>query len=153
VVIAFAATLCAGLAIISGFRRVDTKHAAEGGDMDLGELAQSAVLRGSQVDVARTRERTRRRRLWKLFVWLAPLSGFFYWRILTSKPLRVGMPPLSPVQLEIFIPCGVPHLSPVQLEISMPLGLIALLGVVLVVPMMSAGKSPHVRYDPSEIDV
>ena len=39
------------------------------------------------------------------------------------------------------------------MEIFLPLGLIALLGVVIVVPMMSAGKSPHVRYDPSEIDV
>jgi ATP-dependent Zn protease len=39
------------------------------------------------------------------------------------------------------------------MEIFLPLGLIALLGVILVVPMMSAGKSPHVRYDPSEIDV
>ena len=28
-----------------------------------------------------------------------------------------------------------------------------MLGVVLIVPMMAAGKSPHVRYDPSEIDV
>jgi len=35
----------------------------------------------------------------------------------------------------------------------LPLGLIALLGVIIVVPMMTAGKSPHVRYDPSEIDV
>src|SRR4029077_9790605 len=39
------------------------------------------------------------------------------------------------------------------MEIFLPLGLIALLGVVMIVPMMSAGKSPHVRYDPSEIDV
>ena len=137
VVITAAATLFAGLAIMSGFRRVDTKNAAEGGDMDLGELAQSAVVRGSQVDVARTRERSRRRRLWKLFVWLAPVSAFFYYRLATQNPIRFGAPNLSPTQMEIFL----------------PLMLIALLGVVMIVPMMSAGKSPHVRYDPSEIDV
>jgi ATP-dependent Zn protease len=133
---AVAATLFAALAILSGFRDFDMSPSV-GGDMDLGELAQGAVVRGSKVDVARTRERSRRRRLWKLFVWLAPLSAFFYWRILTSNPIRVGMP----------------HLSPVQMEIFMPIGLIVMLGVVLIVPMMSAGKSPHVRYDPSEIDV
>ena len=32
-----------------------------------------------------------------------------------------------------------------------PLGLIVVLCIVLVVPMMAMGKSPHVRYDPSEI--
>ena len=44
-------------------------------------------------------------------------------------------------------------MTPTQASIFLPIGLIVLLGVVIVVPMMSAGKSPHVRYDPSEIDV
>src|SRR4029078_1771393 len=108
VVLAGAATLFAGLAIMSGFRRAERKNTADGGDMDLGELAQSAVVRGSQVDVGRTRahtrrrrlhadvarprEHTRRRRLWKLFVYLAPISAFFYYRLATKNPIRVGMP-------------------------------------------------------------
>jgi cell division protease FtsH len=105
--------------------------------MDLGELAQAKVVRGSSVDVARSRERTRRRRLWKLFIWLAPLGIYIYYRIATSNPIRFGLP----------------HMTPTQASIFMPIGLIVLLGIVIVVPMLSAGKSPHVRYDPSEIDV
>ena len=129
------ATLSAVAAVVTSFRgRAGTPQT---GEMDLDELAQSAVLRGSGVDVARSRERTRRRRLWRLFLLLAPISAYFYYRIMTSQPIHFGMPSLSPGQMEIFL----------------PLGLIALLSVVLVVPMISAGKSPHVRYDPSEIDV
>jgi cell division protease FtsH len=135
VLMAVAATLVAGLSIVSWIRRTDPSIVS--GDMDLGELSQSAVMRGSQVDVARTRERTRRRRLWKLCIWLAPISAFFYYRIFTSNPVRIAMPSFSPAQMEIFL----------------PIALIALFGVVLIVPMMAAGKSPHVRYDPSEIDV
>ncbi len=105
--------------------------------MDLGELAQAKVVRGSGVDVARSRERSRRRRLWKLFVWLAPLGLYCYYRIATSNPIRFGLP----------------HMTPTQASIFMPIGLIVLLGLVIIVPMLSAGKSPHVRYDPSEIDV
>ena len=105
--------------------------------MDLGELAQAKVVRGSGVDVARSRERSRRRRLWKLFVWLAPLGLYCYYRIATSNPIRFGFP----------------HMTPTQASIFMPIGLIVLLGLVIIVPMLSAGKSPHVRYDPSEIDV
>ena len=131
------ATLCAALAIASGIRGHKAAESIQSGDMDLGDFAESAVVRGSGVDVVRSRERTRRRRLWKLLLWLAPISIYLYYRIGSSNPIRFGFPSLSPGQMEIFL----------------PLGLIALLGVVMIVPMMSAGKSPHVRYDPSEIDV
>jgi cell division protease FtsH len=39
------------------------------------------------------------------------------------------------------------------LSIFLPLGLMVVLCIVLVVPMVAMGKSPHVRYDPSEIDI
>jgi cell division protease FtsH len=138
IALAVVATLLGTLALVSGFRRVDHQGSARGGDMDLGTLAQGdSVVRGRQVDVARTRERSRRRRLWKLFVWLAPISAFFYYRLATSNPIRIAAPNLSPTQMEIFL----------------PLMLIMMLSAVMIVPMMSAGKSPHVRFDPSEIDV
>jgi ATP-dependent Zn protease len=119
------------------FLRRRVPPAVQTGDMDLGELAQNQVVRGSGVDVARSRERSRRRRLWKLFLFLAPVGIYCYYRIATSNPIRFGLPQMTPTQASIFL----------------PIGLIVLLGVVIVVPMMSAGKSPHVRYDPSEIDV
>ncbi len=121
----------------SKFLRRRVPPAVQTGDMDLGELAKNRVVRGADVDVARSRERSRRRRLWKLFVWLAPVGFYCYYRIATSNPIRLGLP----------------HMTPTQASIFLPIGLIVLLGVVIVVPMMSAGKSPHVRYDPSEIDV
>jgi ATP-dependent Zn protease len=136
-VLAAIATLCAAFAIGSSVRSHKASDDTHSGDMDLGELADSSVVRGAGVDVARSRERSRRRRLWKLLVWLVPVSAYLYYRIGSSNPIRFGFPSLSPGQMEIFL----------------PLGLIALLGVVMIVPMMSAGKSPHVRYDPSEIDV
>ena len=137
VVMAVAATLCAVFAVAIGFRTARKPALGQAGDMDLGELAQAGVVRGSQVDVARTREHSRRRRLWKLCFWLAPVSAFFYYRIATRNPIRIGLPSFSPTQMEIVL----------------PIALIVLLGAVMIVPMMSAGKSPHIRYDPSEIDV
>ena len=119
-------------------RRAKMLQSARGGDMDLGTLAQGdSVVRGSQVDVARTRERSRRRRLWKLFAWLAPISAFFYYRLATNDPIRFSAPSFSANQMAILL----------------PVGLIAMFAIVLIVPMMAAGKSPHIRYDPSEIEV
>ncbi len=138
VVPAVAVALVAVVAIVRRVRRGSVSDSARGGDMDLGSLAQGdAVVRGAQVDVARTRERTRRRRLWKLFAWLSPVGAFVFYRLATSNPIQLGPPSFSPDQMQILL----------------PVGLIAILGLVLVVPMMSAGKSPHIRYDPSEIDV
>ena len=135
--VAGVATLSAVFAVVMALRLRRLSPSIQSGDMDLGELAKNRVVRGAGVDVARSRERTRRRRLWRMFALLAPVAVYIYYRIATSNPIRFGLP----------------HLSPSQMEIFLPLGLIALLGVILVVPMMSAGKSPHVRYDPSEIDV
>jgi cell division protease FtsH len=117
--------------------RRGASHSIQSGDMKLGEFASSSVVRGSGVDVVRSRERSRRRRLWKLFFWLLPACTYIYYRIATANPIRLGFPSMSPTQAGIFL----------------PIGLIVLLGLVIIVPMMSAGKSPHVRYDPSEIDV
>src|SRR4051794_19322555 len=92
------------------------------------------VLAGS-LDVGRLRESTRRVRLWKLLLVLLPIATYLYYRILAGDPMRLGMP----------------HLNEMQLQIFLPLGLIVVLCLVLVVPMMAMGKSPHVRYEASEI--
>src|SRR5450432_1116964 len=119
-------------------RRARMLQSARGGNMDLGSLADGdSVVSGSQVDVARTRERSRQRRLWKLFAWLTPIGAFAFYRLATSNPIQFGLPSVSQTQMEILL----------------PVGLIAIFAVVLIVPMMAAGKSPHIRYDPSEIEV
>jgi ATP-dependent Zn protease len=106
------------------------------GATELGLMGGAEVLTDA-LDVGRIRESTRRRRLWRMFFWLAPVAGYFYWRIGTANPIKFGLP----------------HLTPMQLSIFLPLGLMVVLVIVLIVPMVAMGKSPHVRYDPSEIDI
>jgi ATP-dependent Zn protease len=105
--------------------------------LDLGALSQDRVLRGDSIDVVRSRERTRRRRLLRALAWLAPVVGWMYWRIVTGNPVRFGLPELDESEIQVLI----------------PLLAIVLIGVVLVMPFAFAGRSPHVRYAASEIDV
>jgi cell division protease FtsH len=112
---------------------VDTRLVGIG---DLGLMGGADVLTDA-LDVGRIRESTRRRRLWRLFFWLTPVAAYMYWRIGSMNPIRLGMP----------------HLTQTQMQIFLPLGLMVVLCIVLIVPMVGMGKSPHVRYDPSEIDV
>jgi cell division protease FtsH len=105
--------------------------------MDLGAIGQASVLRGRTIDVNRNRERTRQRRMWKLAAWLTPITAWFYWRLLSGNPVAVRMP----------------HLEQADLQLLLPIFAIVLIGVVLIVPLMGAGRSPHVRYAASEIDI
>ncbi|MGH8976671.1 MAG: AAA family ATPase [Acidimicrobiia bacterium] len=105
--------------------------------MDVGAIGQDAVLRGHSIDVTRERERTRQRRLWRLAAWLLPLGAWLYWRLLTGHPLKFGLPQLSSEDMQMLI----------------PLVAVVLIGVVLLVPLLGAGRSPHVRYQAGEIDV
>jgi ATP-dependent Zn protease len=105
--------------------------------LDLGELNAGHVLRGERIDVVRSRERSRRRRLWKLMLLLTPIAAAMYMRILAGNPVRPGLPQISSEQMQFMA----------------PMLLIVLFGVVLGVPLIMAGKSPHVRYAASEIDV
>ena len=84
-----------------------TPTAVQTGDMDLGDLAQNKVVRGADVDVARIRERTRRRRLWKLFLCLAPIGVYV---LLPDRDLRTrsgsACRSITPTQMQIFLPVG-----------------------------------------------
>jgi cell division protease FtsH len=102
---------------------------------ELSKLGQSEVLRAT-ADVAITRERSRRRRLGRLAVVLTPLSLWMWLRNADGDPVRPGFPDL-----------GVPP------ELVPGLVLIVILSLVIVVPLLGAGRSPHVLFRPSEIDV
>jgi cell division protease FtsH len=104
---------------------------------ELGAMGGSAVLSGADFDVARIREKTRRRRLWKLLFVLFPIALYLDYRAASMDWIRPGMPELSDGQFQLL----------------MPIGLIVILCIVLVVPIISSGRSPHVRYDPSEINI
>jgi ATP-dependent Zn protease len=111
--------------------------AFDAGTDALRQLSQSDVARGSTIDVARYRERTRQRRLRRLVVLLTLVGGWMWLRILSGESPWPGLPSLSPSQMQL-LPAFI---------------LVIVLGIALLVPIAVAGKSPHVRYAPSEINV
>ncbi|MBT8249620.1 MAG: AAA family ATPase [Acidimicrobiia bacterium] len=89
------------------------------------------------VDVAETRERHRQRRLKRILIALSPIVIWWWFRFLSGNPVQFGLPPISE-----------------DLAIWMPgLILVALIGVVLIGPMLGNGRSPHVLYAPDQIDI
>lgn len=88
------------------------------------------------IDVVRHRERDRQRRLLRLTLLLAPIAAWLWFRLLTGRPL-VSFPKLPPDAV-FWLP---------------GLVFILLLGLVLVLPLLGSGRSPHVIYLPEQIEV
>ncbi|HZD80652.1 MAG TPA: AAA family ATPase, partial [Actinomycetota bacterium] len=105
--------------------------------MQLEMLGQAGVLGGALADVAATRERARRARLRRLAVVLAVPALWLWVRMLSGNPVHFGAPTLGPEAL-IWLP---------------GLFLVLLFGLMLAGPLLGAGRSPHVMYRPSEIDI
>ncbi|MEO7836295.1 MAG: AAA family ATPase [Acidimicrobiales bacterium] len=104
--------------------------------MELNKLGQTRVLQDAAADVAVSRERARRRRLVKLEAILLPLMVWMWARIFMGDPVSPGLPTV-----------------PIPPEFLPGLVLAFVLVAVIVLPMLGAGRSPHVLYRPSEIDV
>jgi ATP-dependent Zn protease len=104
---------------------------------DVTTLGQAGVIARGQADVARLRERNRQRRMQRSLAFLIPLAGYLWWREFSLDPVVFGWPHL-PSGLDIWAPQFV---------------LIGLFAVVLLVPLLTAGRSPHVRFRPSEIEI
>jgi ATP-dependent Zn protease len=107
--------------------------------MDVRLLGQAGVLGGSLGDVARQRERSRKFRLGRILVVLGPVAVWVWWRIVVGNPVHLGWPQIST--------------SPEMRQYIPGLLLVGILAVVLVVPMLAAGRSPHASFRPSEIPV
>jgi ATP-dependent Zn protease len=105
--------------------------------VDLGTLADNTVVSGGTVDVVRQREATRIRRITHLAWILAPIAVYLWHRILIGDAVHFGLP----------------HLTDFEKQNLPIFGLVILLGVVLIVPLFAAGRSPHVRFQSSEIGV
>jgi cell division protease FtsH len=88
-------------------------------------------------DVGKARERARRRRLLLLAGVLTPPLAFLWGRILTGSPFNVFALPNLPDDWVIYL---------------IPLALIVALGAAMAMPLMS-GRSPHVLFQPEQIDV
>jgi ATP-dependent Zn protease len=101
-------------------------------------LGRPELLTASLTDPAAAREKIRRKRLWKLFVVIGIPAAFLWFRIADGRPFNVFAVPS-------FGPNAAPYI---------PLILITFVIVgVMIVPMLSAGRSPHVTYAPEQIDV
>lgn len=97
-----------------------------------------AVVAVAQADAGRAREKVRRRRLWRVLAYMTPPVVFLWYRILDGRP---------------FNPFALPHFGP-EAALYIPLILIVLLmAAITLVPMLGAGRSPHVMYRPEQIDV
>lgn len=88
------------------------------------------------MSVPARREVGRRRRLRKLAIVLAVVAGFLWWRALNRLPL-LPVPSLGEDAI-LWVPGIV---------------LILLFAVVLLVPMLGNGRSPHVIYRPEQIAI
>jgi cell division protease FtsH len=104
---------------------------------DVTTLGQAGVIGRGQADVARLRERNRQRRVQRSLAFFGPLAAYLWWRELTGDPVALGWPDL---------PGGVGMMLPQII-------LVGLFAIVLLVPLLTAGRSPHVRFRPSEIEI
>jgi ATP-dependent Zn protease len=105
--------------------------------MDLSRLQDSDVISQAVADVGISREKARQRRLTRVLVLVLALGLFMWIRILTGS---------SPFP-------GTPHVSG-RLAQTLPLLLLVLIvGGAVVLPLLTAGRSPHVLYRSNEIDV
>lgn len=89
------------------------------------------------LDVRAARERQRRRRLRRVAIVLAPLVIWLWARLLTGNPVTPGWPHLGP-EAVIWLPAVL---------------IVLLLGVMILAPMMGAGRSPEVVFLPEQIEV
>jgi cell division protease FtsH len=105
--------------------------------VDLGVLADNTVVSGAAVDVVRQREATRIRRITRIAWLLVPICIWLWHRILIHEPVAFGFPHFTQNEindLPVFV-------------------LVVALLLIVVLPLALAGRSPHVRFQPSEIGV
>ena len=105
--------------------------------MTSSTAGQGALLGNALADVALARESARRRRVRNLVLPGSVVLTWWLARALGGNPVALGLP----------------HLGSDAMTYVPGLGLILLFGVMLIVPMVAAGRSPHVLYRSSEIAI
>src|SRR6516164_4718355 len=116
--------------------------------MEALTLARSDVLRSA--DVADARERARQRRLRRLALLLALVALPLVIRAVVGG-LRYARGDLNGAASAFRWP--LPHLPPGAGTFAPSVLLILLLVLVMAVPLLGAGRSPHVLYRPEDIDI
>ncbi|HYT29237.1 MAG TPA: AAA family ATPase [Actinomycetota bacterium] len=98
-------------------------------------LGDSRLISAGRADVTRIRERTRRIKLVRAGLVLGGIAGYLVYRYAGRNPLKT------------------PTFGPDAATWAPGIILVILLGVVLVVPLMMSGRSPHVLIRPEHIEV
>ncbi|MEX2659432.1 MAG: AAA family ATPase [Acidimicrobiales bacterium] len=126
---------------MSRWSRHTTTESPPGGNrpraIDLATLGQGALLGSAVGDVALSREAARLRRLRRMALLLGLLIVPLWWRMLAGGTITYGLPSL-PEGFGMYVPA---------------IALVSIFALVLLVPLLGAGRSPHVLYRASEIDV
>ena len=105
--------------------------------MDITQLRHGNVVRGNEADTTSTRERQRRRRLRRLLVAIMVPLAWVWYRILTNNPIKFGIPDVVAESPEIWI----------------SVGLMLFLCLLIGIPLLGAGRSPHTLLRPSDSNV
>jgi cell division protease FtsH len=105
--------------------------------MDITQMQYGALLRGRQINASVTRERKRQQRLLRLVIALGLPVMYFWYREFTGSPVRGGIPPLIR---------NSPELAMLGLMLVMITGM-------MMIPLMTSGKSPHTLLRPSDSDI
>src|SRR3954470_3297198 len=103
------------------------------GMSELEGLHGTEILRGGQADVAVAREHARLRRIRRLMFLMWGIAAWLALRLMWGESMfpSVNIPPTMAPTLVIVV----------------------LFGVVLLIPMWAAGRSPHVLYRPQDIEI
>jgi cell division protease FtsH len=105
--------------------------------MDISKLSTGSMLSGDDIDANANREKARQRRLRRKLYLMAPIFIYLMYRLVTNNPMRLGVP-------------GFIAANP---NLLMAVGLIAVLGVAILAPMLSHGRSPHTVLRAEDSDV
>ncbi|HET6915491.1 MAG TPA: AAA family ATPase [Acidimicrobiales bacterium] len=103
--------------------------------MNIEQLRDERVIPVGVADVGMARESSRRRRLSKI-VLVGLLFVAWLWASLLVGRL-----------------IGRPHLTHTETQMLPLVAILVLVALVMVVPLLAAGRSPHIRYRPEDIDV
>jgi cell division protease FtsH len=105
--------------------------------MDITQMQYGALLRGRQINASVNRERKRQQRLLRLVLVLGLPVIWFWYRELSGRPVRPGVPGLIAHNPELAL---------------LGLMLVMITGMMMI-PLMTSGKSPHTMLRPSDSDV
>ena len=103
--------------------------------MDPGRLRDQRILPAAVADVGIARELSRRRRLSKLVLLMA-IVALWLWVSVVARHIL-----------------GIPRLTQSESQALPLIAVLILVAAVMVVPLLAAGRSPHIRYGADDIDV